>query len=46
MGGGRGGRLKKGRIDRNFEARSGRSHMSNSVRDVVCEEQEKTWTVT
>ena len=41
---GRGGRLKNGRLDRNSDARRGRSHWSNSVRDVGCEEQEKTWT--
>ena len=44
-GGGRDGRSKKGRIDGNSDARRGRSHRSNSVRDVGMEEQEKTWTV-
>ena len=46
--GGRGersGRLKKGRPNSNSDARRGRSHKSISVRDVGCEEQEKTWTV-
>ena len=38
-------RLKKGRIDRNSDARCGHSHKSNSIRGVECEEQEKTWTV-
>ena len=38
-------RSKKGRFDRDSEARRGRSHRSNSVRGVGCEEQEKTWTV-
>ena len=44
-GGGRGGRSKKGRIDKNSDARCGRSDRSNSVRGVECEEYEKTWTV-
>ena len=44
-GGGRGGRSKKGRIDRNYDASRGRSHRSNSVMDVGCEDQEKTWLV-
>jgi len=35
----------KNRIDRNSDARHGRSHRSNTVRGVGCEEQEKTWTV-
>ena len=43
-GGGRSGRSKKGKIDRNSDARC-RCSRSNSVRDVRCEEQEKTWTV-
>ena len=38
-------RSKKGRLDKNSEARRGRSHRSNSVRDVGCGEHEKTWTV-
>ena len=42
---GRGGRSKRGKLDRNFDARRGHSHRSNSVRGVGCEEQEKTWTV-
>ena len=42
--GGRGGRSKKGRIDRNSNARRGCSHRSNSVRGIGCEEHEKTWT--
>ena len=33
------------RIDKNFDARHGRSHRSNSVRGFGCEEQEITWTV-
>ena len=37
--------MKKGRLDRNSDARHGRSHRSNSVRGVGSEEQEKTWTV-
>ena len=37
----RGGRLKKGRSDRNSDARQRRSYRSNSVRGVGCEEQEK-----
>ena len=44
-GGGRGGRLKKKRTDRNSEARRGRFNRSNSVRGVGCKEQEKTWMV-
>ena len=36
---------KKERSDRNSDARRGRSNISNSVRDVGCKEQEKTWTV-
>ena len=44
-GGGRGGRSKMGRLDRNSDARCGRSYRSNSVRGVGCEEQEKTWVV-
>ena len=40
-GGGRGGRSKKGRLDRNSDTRRGRSHRSNSVRGVGCDEQEK-----
>ena len=43
--GGGGGRSKKGKIDRMSDARHGRSHRSNSVRGVGCEEQEKIWTV-
>ena len=43
--GGGGGRSKKGKIDRMSDARHGRSHRSNSVRGVGCEEQEKTWTL-
>ena len=43
--GGRDGRSKKGRTDRNSNARCGRYHTSSSVRGVGCEEQEKTWTV-
>ena len=35
----------EGRSDRNFDARRGRSHNSTSVRDVGCDEQEKTRTV-
>jgi len=38
-------RSKRGRIDRNSDARRGRSHRFNSVRGVGCKEQEKTWTV-
>ena len=44
-GGGRGGRSKKGRLDRNSDARPGRFQMTYSIRNVRCEEQEKTWTV-
>ena len=36
--GGRGGRSKKGRIDKKSDARRGRSHLSNSVTGVGCEE--------
>ena len=43
--GGRSGRSKKGRLDRNSDARCGRSYRSNSVRGVGYEEQEKTWMV-
>ena len=43
-GGRRGGRSKKVKTDRNSDARRRRSHRSNSVRGVGCEEQEKTWT--
>ena len=39
------GRSKKGRPDRNSDARRKRSHRLNSVRGVGCEEQENTWTV-
>ena len=44
-GGGRGGRSKKERPERNSDARRGHSHRSLSVRGVGCEKQEKTWTV-
>ena len=44
-GGGRGGVSMKGMTDRSSDARRGRSHRSYSVRDVGCEDQEKTWTV-
>ena len=44
-GGGRGGKSKMGRLDRNSDNRLGHSHMSNSVRGVGYEEQEKTWMV-
>ena len=43
--GGKGGKSKNGRTDRNSDVRRGRSHRSNSVRGVGCEEQEKTWMV-
>ena len=39
---GRGRRSKKGRPNRNSDARRGRSHRSLSERGVVCEKQEKT----
>ena len=39
-----GGRRKAGSIG-TATARRGRSHRSNSVRGVGCEEQEKRWTV-
>jgi len=39
--GGRGGRSKKGRTDRNSDARCGRTYSFNSVNGVGCEEQEK-----
>ena len=39
---GRGGRSEKVKTDRNSNARRGRSHRSNSVSSVGCEEQEKT----
>ena len=35
-------RSKKGRSNRNFDTRRGRSHKFNSARGVGCEEQEKT----
>ena len=41
----KGGRSKKGRLDRNSDARPGRFQMTYSIRNVRCEEQEKTWTL-
>jgi len=39
------GRKEERKASRNSDARRGRSHRSNSIRGVECEEQEKTWTV-
>ena len=43
IGRGRSGRSKNRRSNRNSDARHGRSHRSNLVRGIGCEELKKTW---